>query len=88
VDIETRIRAIVREEMSVVQAQSAPIRAEEDYLTTKQVAEMTGLSVSFFEVGRSLASPGHPPYLKVGSRVLYSRSDIVEWLDKRRRGQK
>jgi excisionase family DNA binding protein len=87
-DIEMRIRAIVREEMAAVQAKTTPLRAEEEYLTTKQVAEMTGLSVSFFEVGRSLGSPGHPPYLKVGSRVLYSRTDIAEWLEKRRRGQK
>ena len=79
--LEAHIRAIVQDEFARLIIKKEP----EEYLSTKQVAELTGLSVSFFEVGRSMSSPNQPPYRKVGRRILYRRSDIESWLEERKR---
>jgi predicted DNA-binding transcriptional regulator AlpA len=75
---------VVREELVKLLPDFLPSQAEE-YLTTKQVADLTGLSVSFFEVGRSMSSPNQPSHRKVGRRILYRRSDIESWLEARKR---
>jgi excisionase family DNA binding protein len=82
--LEAHIRAIVQEEFARLVTKKEP----DEYLSTKEVAELTGLSVSFFEVGRSMSSPGQPPYHKIGRRVLYRRADVLAWLENRRRGHK
>lgn len=57
--------------------------SQRQYLTTKELPLHTGLSTSFFEKGRVYGYG--PPYRKVGSKVLYRRADIDNWLDAKRR---
>ncbi|MBL4929024.1 helix-turn-helix transcriptional regulator [Fuscibacter oryzae] len=52
-------------------------------LTTKQLPEITGLSVSFFEKGRIYGYG--PRYIRIQSgakagKVLYRREDVENWL--------
>ena len=52
-------------------------------LTTKQLPEITGLSVSFFEKGRIYGYG--PRYIRIQSgakagKVLYRREDVDNWL--------
>ena len=82
--IEELIRQTVRDEVARLLPELTSHQPEE-FLTTKQVAELTGLSISFFEVGRSMGATDHPPYHRVGRRVLYRRSDVERWLAERRR---
>lgn len=84
-NITDAVRAIVRDELSAILI-AKPCKPEGEYLTTKQVAELTGLSISFFEVGRSHNVADRPPYARIGRRVLYRRSDIDNWLASRKRG--
>lgn len=84
-NLDTAVRETVREEVQRILAELLPTQGGE-FLTTKQVAEMTGLSVAFFEVGRSMSSPVQPPHHRVGRRVLYRRADVDAWLAERRRG--
>ena len=80
--IERDIRSFVQEEVHRVLAELLPEQGN-DYLTTKQVADMAGLSTSFFEVGRSMSSPNQPPHRRVGRRILYRRADVEAWLAER-----
>ena len=61
------------------------IPADADYdhvwLTTKDVANYFGLSTSFFEKLR-WRSEG-PTYTKLGGKVLYRFSDVLEWANAR-----
>ncbi|MCA8903737.1 MAG: helix-turn-helix domain-containing protein [Hyphomonas sp.] len=83
--LDQSVRQTVREEVQRILAELLP-KQDNEYLTTQQVAELTGLSVSFFEVGRSMSAPNQPPHMKVGRRVLYKRADVEAWLEDRRRG--
>lgn len=78
--LEDGIRAIVRDELARLTNRT---KEPDRWLSTAQVAEMTGLSVSFFEVGRSMGAPDHPPYSRVGRRVLYRLEDIQKWMEAR-----
>lgn len=52
-------------------------------LTTKQLPEITGLSVSYFEKGRILGYGPRFMRFKSGARsgkILYSRIDVENWL--------
>jgi predicted DNA-binding transcriptional regulator AlpA len=52
-------------------------------LSTKQVAELIGMSVSWLEIGRC-AGFG-PPFLKLGPRMVkYRRADLVRWIRSRK----
>ncbi len=83
--LDQTVKQTVREEVKRLLAELLP-KQDSEYLTTHQVAEMTGLSVSFFEVGRSMSTPNQPPHHKIGRRVLYKRADVEAWLEERRRG--
>lgn len=83
-DMNEAVRAIVREELATLSSRE-PEKADE-YLNTKQVAELTGLSVSYFEVGRSLGAADRPPYSRLGRRVVYRRCDVEAWIASRKRG--
>lgn len=48
------------------------------YLNTAQVAAYTGLSESFYEKAR-VRGDG-PPFIRIGSRVLYAKHCVDEWL--------
>lgn len=80
--LETVVREIVREELAVMLPEKVP---GEKFLSTKEVAALTGLSVSYFEVKRSHDAPDQPPYSRIGRRIVYRRSDILAWLEGRKR---
>lgn len=84
--IENQLRDIVREELAKLLPVISQTADPDQLLTTEEVAQLTTLSVGFFEIGRSDGNSNLPPYHKVGRRVLYRRGDILEWLEKRRRG--
>lgn len=81
--IDNALREVIRAEIRSLLPELLP--GQEQYLSTKQVAELTGLSISFFEVGRSMGAPDHPPFHRVGRRIVYRRSDVEAWLEERRR---
>jgi predicted DNA-binding transcriptional regulator AlpA len=83
--LDSTIREIVRSELAEMLPKMLPNPADE-YLTTRQVAELTGLSVQFFEMGRSRDAGDQPPYCRVGRRIVYRRSDVEQWLASRKRG--
>ncbi len=82
--LEIAMREMVREEVQRVLPSLLPGR--EEYLSTKEVAELTGLSIQFFEIGRSREAADQPPYSRVGRRIVYKRSEVEKWLEERRRG--
>lgn len=81
--IETTLRDLVREEIVKLLPELVPAKSEE-YLNSRQAADLCGLSRSYFEVHRSLGTENMPDPIRVGRRVLYKRSDIEAWLDARR----
>lgn len=50
------------------------------YLTTKDLAEATTLSVSRLKQLRY--EGGGPPFIKVGNRICYDPSDVKKWVNK------
>ena len=87
VGLEDMVRELIRKELAELLPRMLPNPTDE-YLTTKQVAQLTGLSIPFFEMGRSKADPKTPPYHRVGRRILYSRAAIIDWMETRKRGAK
>jgi hypothetical protein len=81
--IAEQVRAEVRAILPELMAEIAAANSEE-YLDTKAAAEFIGLSKQFLECGRSKGDPNQPPYMKVGRRVIYSRSELTKWLRHRR----
>jgi predicted DNA-binding transcriptional regulator AlpA len=53
------------------------------WVDTAKISEHTGLSASWFNNKRS--SGEGPPYVKVGSKVLYDVRKVDEWLVSRAR---
>ena len=58
----------------------------EKYLTIKQMAELSGFSVSFFITNASLARHGKkaaslPPLQKIGRNVRCKESEFYRWMD-------
>ncbi len=53
---------------------------EHEYMKPKEVSELTRQPVESMAVARSLRRD-HPPFLKVGRRILYKRTDVLAWLD-------
>jgi excisionase family DNA binding protein len=54
------------------------IRDEEQFLSRKEVADLTRLS---YHTLASWASSGEgPEFIKVGKRVLYRKSEVIRWL--------
>ncbi len=84
--LDQNIRTIVREELTKLLSTITQTSDPDQLLTTEEVAQLTTLSVGFFEIGRSEGRHGMPPYHKVGRRVLYRRGDILDWLEQRKRG--
>ena len=50
-----------------------------EYLTPRQVAQLTGISVRTLEAMRGLRKG--PPYHKVGGRVLYKLQDVRDYIE-------
>ncbi|SCZ49523.1 hypothetical protein SAMN04488118_10196 [Epibacterium ulvae] len=58
--------------------------AKSEYLTTKELPEITGFSASFFEKGRFLGYG--PRFMRFKSsgrtgKVLYRRVDVERWMN-------
>jgi predicted DNA-binding transcriptional regulator AlpA len=53
-------------------------------LTTEQIAELTGMSKSWFEHQRWLGGDEGPRYVKIGRSVRYRLVDVQEWLERAR----
>lgn len=57
---------------------------QEKYLTPEQVATRYGEAISTRTLSNWRSSgKGGPPYTKIGGRVLYPQSKLVEWEEKR-----
>ncbi|NOX84052.1 MAG: helix-turn-helix domain-containing protein [Alphaproteobacteria bacterium] len=83
--IDQHIRACVRDEIR----RTLPKLLSGDgggFLTTAQVSDLTGLSVPFFEIGRTKGHLDQPTHFKIGRNVRYRREDVLAWLEKRRGG--
>ena len=50
-------------------------------LTTEETAEMIGMSVHWLERDRWSGEGKAPPYVKLGRKVRYKRSDVMKWLE-------
>ncbi|MGX7345436.1 helix-turn-helix domain-containing protein [Acetobacter pasteurianus] len=59
---------------------TSPARILRPYLRGGEAAELIGVSVRTLEKYR--CTGGGPPFLKVGSRVLYLREDVEAWLQR------
>ncbi|CTQ56721.1 hypothetical protein LP7551_05282 [Roseibium album] len=84
--LDENIRTIIREELTKLLPTVTQTSDPDQLLTTEEVAQLTTLSVGYFEIGRSNGNKNLPPYIRVGRRILYRRGDIMSWLEKRRRG--
>ena len=54
-------------------------------LNTTETAERLGLSASFLAKARMVPGSG-PPYIKVGTRVLYDAADLAGWVEAQKDG--
>lgn len=79
---DTTLREVIRAEIRSLLPELLP--GKEEYLSTKEVADLTGLSTSFFEVARSVGAEDQPPYTRVGRRVIYKRSEVETWMESRK----
>lgn len=53
----------------------------DEWLSTKEVARLTKLSVSFFEQARIRGRDSGPPWHKIGGSVRYRLSEVLAWLE-------
>ena len=51
-----------------------------DKITTKQCADLLGISPATLESARCRGQEGYPPFYKIGRRVVYSRSEVERWM--------
>ncbi|AJE32555.1 hypothetical protein B842_03510 [Corynebacterium humireducens NBRC 106098 = DSM 45392] len=81
--ITAAVREAVREEVSqLVDQLKAPNPSPVDgpeFLSTLQVAEITGINENTLRRWRSDDDPAGPPYVRFGRAVRYRRSDIDQW---------
>jgi predicted DNA-binding transcriptional regulator AlpA len=61
---------------------TAPGSADDDLLSTRQVADWLGLSEQWLEIGRCRGYG--PTFVKIGRRVRYRREDVLRFLAQRR----
>lgn len=55
------------------------VRAPSDYLSTRELADLLGVSVQYCKMGR-IRGDG-PPYLRLAANAIrYRRSDVEAWL--------
>jgi len=50
-------------------------------LTTEETADMIGMSAHWLERDRWSGEGKAPPYVKLGRKVRYKRSDVMKWLE-------
>lgn len=54
-----------------------------EYMTPREVAELIRKPVSSLAVDRCQRRD-HPPYLKIGRKILYNKSEVLAWLESHR----
>lgn len=88
-DVAQSIREQVAQEVARLLPDLVGSAGQEDpYVTTKEAAEICGLSASFLHCARSADREDQPPYYRYGRKILYKRSEVIAWRDARmlRRG--
>ena len=61
---------------------AADVGADDELLTTRQLANWLGVSTQFLEIGRS--KKYGPPFVRIGPRyIVYRRGDVFTWLKER-----
>jgi predicted DNA-binding transcriptional regulator AlpA len=61
---------------------AADVGADDELLTTRQLANWLGVSTQFLEIGRS--KKYGPQFVRVGPRyIVYRRGDVLTWLKER-----
>lgn len=56
---------------------------EEELLTPTEVARLRRTTVAALAVERC-ARRDHPPFFRIGRKILYRKTDILEWLERHR----
>jgi hypothetical protein len=56
--------------------------SDDEMLNTKATAQLTGLALATLAKLRCLG--GGPKFFALGRKILYRRSDLIEWLNARR----
>jgi predicted DNA-binding transcriptional regulator AlpA len=62
---------------------SMPTKHDEYWITETEASRITGMSVAWFQ--RMRWSGGGIPYAKLGRAVRYKQSDVLLWMDSRKR---
>lgn len=82
--IEELIRQTVRSELQRFFGDTRP-NDQEQRMTTRQCADYIGISESQLAQGRTLGScKDVPPYITIGRRVFYLKSDVDQWISAKR----
>jgi predicted DNA-binding transcriptional regulator AlpA len=64
------------------QISAADVGADDDLLTTRQVADWLGVSTQWVEIGRG--KNYGPPFTRLTARsIRYLRGDVLKWLKER-----
>lgn len=58
-----------------------------EFYTEEEVAEALGLSPATL-MNRRYAGKDHPPYIKVGNRVMYRKTQFWSWIEAREKAAK
>lgn len=63
--------------------ESTELNPECGYLNTQQAAIYLGLSIQYLEIARHKG--GGPEYIKLPRAIRYTKADLDNWMDARRR---
>jgi predicted DNA-binding transcriptional regulator AlpA len=61
------------------------MRVDNDFLTTKQVAEMLGVGMTWMWERRQQFATG-PDFFKIGKKIWYRKQDVERWREGQRNG--
>lgn len=50
------------------------------FLDAREAAQICGLAPATLAKRRVVGGPGCPPFVKLGSKVLYDSADLADWL--------
>jgi hypothetical protein len=56
---------------------------DHDYLTPSEVSQLTRKPVASLAVDRCLRRD-HPPFLRIGRKIIYRKTDVLAWLEAHR----
>jgi hypothetical protein len=69
--------------MQAATATAERLADRDEYFSVFEAASYANLSVAYFNKLRRVG--GGPPFLKIGSRIIYRLSDLNDWLTAHRR---